>query len=145
MRQLCEESLPGSARTTEKLGSSVRDLLTLRICARSDYRNRSVFKYELDRAFGRNISDDKIGVEDTDYLTSESQMMHSYQIAVNHRLQMPDRFRSNCKEEAESRGTRRKRHRKPKGTPTPERSEWVPTAWPAIPELQWWQPPLQWQ
>ena len=137
-KSLCLDQL----EPLKKLGSSVRDLLTLRICARSDYRNRSVFKYELDRAFGRNISDDKIGVEDTDYLTSESQMMHSYQIAVNHRLQMPDSISAKNKCHAESRGrptTRRKRHRKPRGTPTPEWSEWVPTAWPAIPELQWWQ------
>jgi hypothetical protein len=113
-KSICEDQL----QTVKALVASFRDLVTLRICSLSDYRNRGVFKRELDRAFGRFINDDQT-TEDGDYhyLTRESVMMHSYQTRVQG-LQMPDNFKSNNKNHKATR--RRKKHReRDKVTPTP--------------------------
>ena len=110
---ICEDQLP----TVKALVSSFRDLVTLRICALSDYRSRKVFKRELDRAFRRFLTDDQT-TDDGEFLTRESQMMHSYEIRVHQRLQMPDNFKSNNKNHKATR--RRKKHReRDKVTPTP--------------------------
>jgi hypothetical protein len=113
-KSICEDQL----QTVKALVSSFRDLVTLRICSLSDYRNRGVFKRELDRAFGRFINDDQT-TEDGDYhyLTRESVMMHSYQTRVGG-LQMPDNFKSKNKMNNATR-RRRKQRERDKVTPTP--------------------------
>ena len=107
-KSICEDQL----QTVKALVSSFRDLVTLRICSLSDYRNRGVFKREVDRAFGRFINDDQT-TEDGDYhyLTRESVMMHSYQTRVQG-LQMPDNFKSNNKN---YKATRRRKKNKERG------------------------------
>ena len=104
---ICEDPLP----TVKALVSSFRDLVTLRICALSDYRSRKVFKRELDRAFSRFLTDDQTN-DDGEFLTRESQMMHSYEIRVHQRLQMPDNFKSNNKN---YKATRRRKKNKERG------------------------------
>ena len=104
---ICEDPIP----TVKALVSSFRDLVTLRICALSDYRSRKVFKRELDKAFRRFLTDDQT-TDDGEFLTRESQMMHSYEIRVHQRLQMPDNFKSNNKN---YKATRRRKKNKERG------------------------------